>query len=368
MSEPLLWPLGDHTPGKHLVLQEYLKAWYPILGTTQKRILFIDGFCGPGEYAAGEPGSPIIALRALREHAAASKISAEVWFYFVDNDERRIRHLRGLVEEAWPARPVNVRVEYAVGRFDETITTVLDDVASVGKQLAPTFLMVDPFGISDTPMSVIERFLRNDKCEVYISFMWEYVNRFKGTPEFEPHLDAMFGALEWRDGIDIAETEARKAFLFDLYKRQLRKAGAKFVLHFELYQGERLKYAIFFGSKSAKACDKMKQAIWKVDPFGGFAFRGARGNQLHLRIGGPDFDRLARELMEQFEAAGWLTVEQISAFCESDRSDFHSSHYKEALRRLETDGKVEVDPTSRKRSKTFPAGTRLRLARNGYAS
>ena len=65
MPEPTIWPLGEQTPGKHLVLRAYLDAWLSILGMKAKRILFIDGFAGPGEYAGGAPGSPIIALRAL---------------------------------------------------------------------------------------------------------------------------------------------------------------------------------------------------------------------------------------------------------------------------------------------------------------
>lgn len=58
MSAPRskLWPLEAHTRGKHLVLKNYVNAWLPILGSTRQRILFIDGFAGPGEYAGGEEG------------------------------------------------------------------------------------------------------------------------------------------------------------------------------------------------------------------------------------------------------------------------------------------------------------------------
>jgi three-Cys-motif partner protein len=70
MSTPkeTVWPLEPHSFGKHIVLRRYLKAWLPILGTTQGRIVFIDGFAGPGEYTGGEQGSPIIALEALGAH------------------------------------------------------------------------------------------------------------------------------------------------------------------------------------------------------------------------------------------------------------------------------------------------------------
>ena len=48
---------------KHLILQGYLEAWYPKLKFA-RRLVFIDGFAGPGEYLGGEKGSPLIALDA----------------------------------------------------------------------------------------------------------------------------------------------------------------------------------------------------------------------------------------------------------------------------------------------------------------
>jgi three-Cys-motif partner protein len=98
MLEPVLWDLGSHTPGKHLVLRGYLDAWFPILGMTQERILFIDGFAGPGEYTGGEAGSPIIALRTLKEHTARGRFKARIVFLFVEDHEGRVKHLTRLVD------------------------------------------------------------------------------------------------------------------------------------------------------------------------------------------------------------------------------------------------------------------------------
>ena len=66
----LLWPLEPHSKAKHLVLRNYLDAWLPILGSRSGRILFVDGFAGPGQYESGEEGSPVVALRAFAEHKA----------------------------------------------------------------------------------------------------------------------------------------------------------------------------------------------------------------------------------------------------------------------------------------------------------
>ena len=56
-----LWPLEPQTLGKHLVLRNYLNGWFPILGRWNDRLLFVDGFAGPGEYDGGEKGSPCCA-------------------------------------------------------------------------------------------------------------------------------------------------------------------------------------------------------------------------------------------------------------------------------------------------------------------
>ena len=79
-----LWPLEPHTRGKHLVLKGYLDAWFPIMGSTNQRILFVDGFAGPGEYETGEIGSPLIALNSLKDHRARHLVTAEVFFVFIE--------------------------------------------------------------------------------------------------------------------------------------------------------------------------------------------------------------------------------------------------------------------------------------------
>jgi three-Cys-motif partner protein len=102
MPRDTVWPLEDHTRGKHEVLREYLKAWLPILGTTHGRVVFFDGFAGPGEYTGGEPGSPVIAIEAFTQHVARERMR-DVRFLFIEARPDRAgagagagkEHLRG---------------------------------------------------------------------------------------------------------------------------------------------------------------------------------------------------------------------------------------------------------------------------------
>jgi len=63
-----IWKKDPHTEAKHLILDGYLKAWFPILGSSNKKIIYLDGFAGPGEYDDGEDGSPIIAQKIAKDH------------------------------------------------------------------------------------------------------------------------------------------------------------------------------------------------------------------------------------------------------------------------------------------------------------
>ena len=364
MAEPktTLWPLEPHTRGKHLVLKGYLDAWFPILGSWTGRVVFIDGFAGPGEYEGGERGSPLIAITAFEQHRARHRVKAEVVFFFIEKDHARAEHLTKLVEDEKPKLPPNSKVFVKCGSFDETMTQELDAIDQQKRKLAPALVMVDPFGVSGTPMSVLARILANERSEVYVSFMYEALNRFKDTPEFASHLDALFGCKDWRAVVAIEDSVERKDFYYGLYERQLREAGARHVVRFELYEGSRLIYAIFFGTHSTKGTNRMKEAIWKVAPFGDFAFRGTRSPQLELDIKGADFRPLQRLLHEEYSGRGWVTTDEIEAFVASDRTDYYTSQLRKgALIPMEQSHDVEVAKATRRLARSYPAGTKLRF-------
>lgn len=359
----ILWDLEPHTMGKHLVLRAYLNAWFPILSSWQKRILFIDGFAGPGEYKGGEEGSPQIAMRALVDHTA--KIEAEVVFFFIEVEPERAQHLESIVNDWMIKLPKNAIPHVVNGRFDETMEEVLGSLDEQHRRIAPAFVMIDPFGVAGTPMSVVRRILSNPQCEVYFSLMYEPMNRFKNTPEFEKHLDELFGCSDWRVIVEIEDSELRRKGLYDLYETQLRGAGANHVVHFDIYSGNRLIYSIFFATRNDVGCDRMKAAIWKAAPEGTYEFRGTHGGQLALTLK-PSFEPLKTQLLDEFGDAHWYPIEAVQKFVRSDKTDYHSGQLKtNTLRPMEADGLLEVDPASRKKAYSYPKGSKLRFIRQG---
>lgn len=359
-----IWELDEHTLGKHKVLREYLNGWLPILGNSNSRILFIDGFAGPGVYSKGEDGSPIIALKAVAEHPAMRDSRAEIRFLFIEKEPDRIAVLEELIDAIRPTLPPRCFTHTYCSTFDEKMTEVLNLADGPRTALAPAFVMVDPFGVSGTPMSVLHRILQNPKSELYVSLMWDFIRRLMETPEYEPHMDSLYGTGDWRGAIPLESAEAKRKFLFDLFKKRLREGGAKYVLHFDLWKGGRHVYSIFFATKHPKGCDLMKQSIWKVAPWGDYAFRGQRGEQLGFLddMAQPNTLPLRGELQERFGTGTWVPIGEVFDFMQSDATAFHSGQLKTlTLRPMELEGLLEARREGRRNRGRFPDGTEIRF-------
>src|SRR5258708_7800794 len=135
---PTVWPSQPHTRAKHAILQRYLEAWFPIL-TRQafrlhqqystlklREILFIDGFAGPGEYERGEPGSPVVSLKAALDHSASFPIPVRM--LFIEYREDRFEHLKRVLAPylETATRSLNVRgVEPRQGECDIVLNEML---------------------------------------------------------------------------------------------------------------------------------------------------------------------------------------------------------------------------------------------------
>lgn len=154
---PTIWKIDPHTQAKHIILKEYLDAWLPIMTSWNGRVLYIDGFAGPGKYERNEDGSPIIALKSAVHHRA--QLKAEVVFCFVEAEKERYQHLDSIVKEM--TLPQNFKTQTIHGKFDDTVTGLLDSLNEQKTRIAPAFVFVDPFGFSHTPFRLIKESCRN---------------------------------------------------------------------------------------------------------------------------------------------------------------------------------------------------------------
>jgi len=352
-----VWELQPHTRAKHAIIQRYLQAWIPIL--TQggfPNILYIDGFAGPGRYAGGEEGSPIIAIRAALEHAA--RIRGNILFLFIEERSDRASVLRECLDEL--VLPENFRIKVAAG---EQFVVAFDEVKRFyqerGRSLPPTFAFIDPFGWTGAPFSVVRFILAQPSCEIFVTFMYEEINRFLSHPQQPGNFDQFFGTPDWLEGLQILIPNHRNRFLHDLYLRQLRDAGAaRYARSFQMQNEAALTdYYLFYATNNLLGLRKMKEAMWRIDESGEFTFSDATdANQLVLLGGEPRYDLLAKQLQDQFRGKE-AALSQIEEFVLAE-TPFRETHYKRVLKAFELSDPPRLTlaaaPKDRRRG-TFPS-------------
>jgi len=219
-------------------------------------------------------------------------------------------------------------------------------------------MFIDPFGISHTPFDLIQRFMKNEKCEVLINFMYSYVNRFKDKlPE---QITALYGTGVWRDYRDIPPAE-REEFLVSLYERQLNSI-ASYTWSFKMINmRNQPEYILFYGTNNILGLEKMKEAMWKTSPVGPYSFSSREHGHGQTFLFGPEdianLQQLKEILINRF-CGQTVSIEDIERFVLLE-TDFIKNHIRQkTLVPLERDGKIKV-VSQRARRNSYPDGTQI---------
>ncbi len=364
-----IWDLEPHTKAKHEILKRYMQAWMPIMGMSKfPQIVYIDGFAGPGRYSQGEDGSPIIALKAALEQK--SRITSMVSFLFVEERRERAATLQAILDEL--EIPSHFRTKVFAGEtFEQAIGGLLSRLWVEGNRLPPTFAFIDPFGWEGVPFSTVSRILSYPSCEVFVTFMYEEVNRFLSRSGQGQNFDSFFGTDTWKNIVSISNPKSnpkeRNRQLHDLYLGQLHNsAKAKYVRSFEMRNDKDVTdYYLFYATNSLIGLKKMKEAMWKIDSSGDFKFSDATDpRQSVFFVDEPQFGNLQAQIFERF-AGKETTIGEIEEFVIAETA-FRETHYKKILKEMETaqpPGFVFLDPPPNRRRGTYPTPSqRLRFS------
>lgn len=356
-KQQTLWEIEPHTQAKHEILDRYLGAWFAILGSGYRRVVYLDGFCGPGRYLNGEPGSPIIALKKAMSHQARL-LNTECVFLFIDERPDRVDHLCREIDLLAP--PSNFTIDVREGEFHAVVSELLAYLEQNNFRLAPTFAFIDPFGWKGLSFDLVGRLLGNPHTEVFINFMADSINRFVEHPDtaIQNHFVKLFGT---REVFDVASKATdRLSALRNLYQKQLL-TQAKYVRYFEMRdQHGRPIYYLFFAGNHRLGHLRMKEAFWRVDPANGFTFSdGTNPDQLALFNIDPTDDLAA--LLKRHFAGKTVTSDLVIEFV-ADETAYIETHAKKALRRLEEQKSIKVNPfklDGKKRTSGFPTGVTI---------
>jgi len=275
---PTIWPAEPHTSAKHGILKTYLEAWTAILSNPRvsdsPELLFVDAFAGPGEYLAGEPGSPIVALNAVLNHSR--DLQKPVRLVFIESRKDRYENLcaRIAAERSRISASSRVIVEDPIhGECDAELQKLIRRRAQERRPLGPALFFLDQFGYSQVPMTLLKSILSHEQCEAFSYLNCQRMNEFLADETKWPSITQAYGDDSWEGALQLSGAP-RQDHLIESYKNAIRQnASVKYVWSFAMFDSNgHLIHWLIFSSHSVRGLEEMKRAMWKADEAGEYRF------------------------------------------------------------------------------------------------
>ncbi len=267
VNEDYSWNLKPHTKAKHAILKTYLDAWFPIISKNETKIAYIDGFAGRGKYDDGEDGSPIIAIKAARDHVL-SKYFKDLKFFFVELDEQNYESLCKNVKDLGELPKFISTPMIEKGDFNKVIEQMLGEIDEDKHSLIPTFAFIDPYGYLDIRLDLLAKILKNRKCELLITYVVGFLDRFSYDIKHCGGICEILGInQETLDELKTHPKEERERKWLSLLKNKLSELTGKEIYNLSFaMRGDKnttLYYLTFF-TKSIDGIKQMKESMWKI--------------------------------------------------------------------------------------------------------
>lgn len=342
----------EQTQVKHEILAAYLPAYFHILKATNKNLLYIDGFAGRRTYTKADTGEMVAGspLRALELIAETEDFAAKVSTIFIESDEALYAQLEQVVSDFFEKHNHIRKPECKHSTFADRVGEVITEVRG---RLAPTFLFVDPCGVSGTSFKTIRQVMDCGKCEAFIFFNIDGVRRIAGLPEVSEVLVELMGSKERAQALYDAlriTTNARKReqLIVEHYRKALTDdIRAKYTVPFRVEHEEQQKasHYLVHATKHHLGFAIMKDVMWRrgQTEYQGGALEFKQASHTNYI---PLFDFSWDEVKENILKALQGGPLKVAAFCEDwvyrPEDSLCETAYKKALLELENEAKIEV--------------------------
>jgi three-Cys-motif partner protein len=358
-----VWERDPHTAAKHDLLKRYLEAWTPILLSRNEVISYAEGFAGAGVYKRGEPGSPVIAYEVFAE--TLHRFPNRMRVFLMEEDARRVEELQRQMELVRSRQPDDIVKRLAVDiRHGDFHPALLQKLRSADALRKPLFVLLDSFGGPDIPSSLLQELGRHPRTEVMVTFEPSFLTRFAENHDGHRQLgDTAFGNQEWQ-AVFQQPSSHKFTFLREQYRATLRQAGFTHTLYFEMVDEGNRKLYLIFGTQHALGLEKMKDAMWQVDPSYGVRYRDPRDTQQQMLdlVFEPDTAPLRRILHDFIsETPDGRTIPELKRYALLE-TVYRPAQVIDAVRQLREAGSVATEP------RAINNKTRARLSATPSAS
>lgn len=261
--------LLDHSAAKVRLLGEYLKRYLNIItndGFT-KRIKIYDLFCGEGVYENGGEGSPIVALKEVKNvhfiNAAKRTVFPKLDCHFNDLDPDKIVKVKQAILDKSLYYPQYGDIEYSSIDYQQFHSQLLTVLTKFKANNEKAFIFIDPYEYKHIKANQIKSLIASGNAEVLLWLPTQFMYRFatNGTPialkdfitEILPDFEQSKPETVWHFVASLKD--GFQAFLGENY----------FVDTFTIQKDSNTVFCLFFFTSHIKGFEKMLEAKWEID-------------------------------------------------------------------------------------------------------
>lgn len=346
----------DNSLVKAEIVAKYFWAWAKVIIPTAKKwsnkIAYIDLFSGPGRYQDGSKSTPLLILeRAI----ADPDMSQMLVTLFNDKDSNNTQSLQQAIELIPDISRLSYKPIVLNKEVGEEIVQAIKQINKV-----PTLFFIDPWGYKGLSLELIGAVIKDWGCDCIFFFNYNRINMGLPNVAVDKHMNSLFGQQR-ADALrgqlrKLQQPYERELVIVEAISQALKEIGGNYVLPFcfKTDTGIRTSHHLIFVSKNVLGYSIMKEIMAKESssteqgvPL--FEYNSATQYQPLLFELSRPLDDLENMLLNKF-ADQTLTMEAIYNQHHVGKR-YISKNYKEALRKLEQQGKIIVDPPASKRRK-----------------
>ncbi|HOG46964.1 MAG TPA: three-Cys-motif partner protein TcmP [Anaerolineae bacterium] len=360
---------------KATIVVNYFKAWTKVVmrhaRTRGGKIGYVDLFAGPGHYEDGSKSTPILILEhAIQDPDMRDMLVAlfnDVNPCFSRSLESAIASIPGLAILRYKPQVLNEQVGTEIAkRFQRW-------------RFVPTLFFIDPWGYKGLSLELFSSVLKDWGCDCILFFNYNRINMGLNNNAVRDHMDTLFGvkrAEDLRARLEPMQPDEREAHIVEAIAEALRGMGGQYVLQFRFTSpsGGRASHYLIFVTKHVRGYDIMKEIMARV---GSGTVEGVPTLEYNptvaiqpalFALSQPLHD-LADSLLREFAGQTMTMADVYNKHHVGKR--YVKANYKDALLKLEEEGRIRADPPAEQRQKrgakttfaddvrvTFPADRR----------
>ncbi len=348
MSQKFFDEREDQSEVKARIVSKYFVVWARIIRAHTDRIAYIDLFAGPGRYKDGAASTP---LMVLEQAIADEKMRDCLMTYFNDEDPEHIKSLQSEIDKLAGIETLKFKPQVSTGNVGDQIANSLQSM-----KLIPTFSFIDPFGYVGLSLGLVQGAIKDWGSDCIFFFNYNRINAGISNDLVDKHMKALFGekrAEALKESVKGKEPAEREALVLENLADAIKELGGKYVLPFRFRneKGTRSTHHLVFVSKHVRGYEIMKDIMAKESStrdqnVPSLEYSPAAANTPLLFSLNRPFDGLVEELPIKF-AGQKLPMIKIFDDHHVD-TPFIKKNYKDALCKLESEGRISAEPSKRK--------------------